>query len=171
VVRIIRLKIKNFFQSGLLLVHQFSKKLQGDQAWSGQNWLQTWCGPIQCWSVLISAASGLGLEMARFKIFQARTAHSPQHSAHYPPGDWQHLFIYKAARPSPAKRLAVLSILSPEAKYLQGLFCLLGQSICWDYFVFRGTWLVEVDTSCDKRNKQSCMLASMWKPKTLNLRP
>ena len=76
------LKQQKFSQSGRLLIHQFSKKLQDDQAWSGQNWFQFWCSLLQCWSVLISAASGLGLEMARSKIFQARTAHSPQHSAH-----------------------------------------------------------------------------------------
>ena len=97
------------------------------------------------------------MEMAQSKIFQARTAHSKQHSSYWPPVDW-HLLFSKPVCPCPAKQFTVLSFLSPEAKYLQRLFCLLRQNICWDYFAFCGPWLVEVDISCDKHNKQSCML-------------
>jgi len=38
---------------------------------------------------------GYTAETARSKIFQARTAHSLQHPAHYPPEDLGHLFFSK----------------------------------------------------------------------------
>jgi len=33
-------------------------------------------------------------------------------------------------------------------------WCGLSQNICWDYFAFCGTWLVEVVMSCCKQNIQ-----------------
>jgi len=38
------------------------------------------------------------------------------------------------------------------------LVCLPRQNICWDYFAFCGTWLVEVVISCYKQNIQSYMI-------------
>jgi len=67
VVTIITLKQQKFSQSDPVLISQFSQELQ-----SGQNWLQSWSspindiitrykfiGPIQSWSVLMSATEAL----------------------------------------------------------------------------------------------------------------
>jgi len=54
--------------------------------------------------------------MAWSKIFQAQTAHSPQHPAHKLRVDSGHLFFFKPACPWAAKQLVDFFILPPEGK-------------------------------------------------------
>jgi len=102
------------------------------------------------------------LEMARSKIFQARTAHSPQHPAHNRP--WTEDIYSFSNRPAhgPLNNWQIQLILPPEAKYLSWLFCVPRQNICWDYFAFCGTWLVEVVMWCEKHSIQSYVLWLVW---------
>ena len=102
------------------------------------------------------------IEMVRSKIFQARTAHSPQHPAHI--RLWTEDIYSFSNRPArgPLNNWQSPLILAPEAKYLSWLFCLPRQNICWDYFAFCGTWLVEVVMWCDNHNIQSYMLWLVW---------
>ena len=111
------------------------------------------------------------VEMVRSKIFQARTAHSPQHPAHN--RQWTEDIYTFSNRPAhgPLHNWQTCIFFPPEAKYLSWLFCLPRQNICWDYFAFCGTWLVEVVMSCDKHNMQSCMHRLVPKPKTPNSKP
>ena len=107
------------------------------------------------------------LEMARYKIFQAGTDHCPQRPAHNRP--WIEDIYSFSNRPTrgPLNNWQTCLSLPLEAKHLPWLFCLQRQNMCWDYFAFCGTWLIEVVMTCDKRNLQSYMLLQLRpKPKT-----
>jgi len=97
-------------------------------------------------------------EMARSKIFQGQTTHTPQYPAHNHP--WTEDIYSSSNWPihGPLNNWQSPLILPPEAKYLSWLFCLPRQNMCWDYFAFCGTWVTEVVIWCDNHNIQSYML-------------